>query len=148
MTDTKKFEKRDSEIRHHKQFWWQIMLPILIALIIVLVILVMTVLAMDKTPEINENWANISAIFLSLPAILLSLAILGIVILFAWLIRKLYKFIPPYSGMAANSMKKVNQFTNNSTEKILIPFVKGSAYMAGFKKLLSMAFHLSSDQKE
>jgi len=148
MNDIQKLEKRDSEIRHQKQFWWQIMLPILIALIIVLVILVMTVMAMDKTPEINENWANISTIFLSLPAILLSLITLGIVILLAWLIRKLYKFIPPYSGVATNAVKKVNLFADKSTEKILIPFVKGSAYLAGFKKLLSMAFHLSSDQKE
>lgn len=148
MSEKQKLEKRESEIRHQHQFWLQIMLPVLVAFIIVLVILVMTVLAMDKTPEINENWANISTIFLSLPAILLSLVSLGIVILLVWLIQKLYRIIPPYSGMVANAMKQVNRFTDKSTEKILVPFIKGSTYLAGFKKLLSMAFHLSSDQKE
>ena len=141
-------KKRDSQIKHQQQVAWQILAPVLIAMILVLVILVFLVLNTGTAPAANEKWAQISTIFLSLPVITLSIVALGIVLLLTWLIHKLRKAIPPYSGAAIHAMNRVNQITNLATEKGLSPMIQSKAIFAGIKRLFALAFHISNNREE
>lgn len=148
MSEIQQTAKRDSQVKHQRQFFWQILTPVLLAFIVVFAILVLVVVTTVKTPEVNEKWANICTIFISLPVILFSLLALGVVVLLAWLFRKLYKAIPSYSGMFFNAVKQANRITNKTTEKGLSPIIQGKAYLAGFKRLLSLAFHMTNYGEE
>ena len=124
------------------------MAPILATFAVVIAMLVLIVWNMGKAPELNEKWAHISTIFLSLPIIFFSLLSLGVVILLTWLLWKIYKFIPANTGRFYQAVDQANRITNRATEKGLSPLIQGRAYFAGFKRLLSMAFHISNNREE
>lgn len=148
MSDNQGKKKRDSQVRHQQQFVWQILAPVLLSLIIVLCILVLLVLNAGNAPTMNEKWAHISTIFLSLPVILFGILTLAVVLLLAWLIHKLRKSIPPLTSGFFQVVHRVNEITNQVTEKSLSPLIHGKSYAAGVKRLLSMAFHISNDREE
>jgi heme/copper-type cytochrome/quinol oxidase subunit 2 len=148
MNDQQGKKKRDSQLRHRRQFAWQILAPVLISLILVLVILVFLALNTGAAPATNEKWAQISTIFLSLPVIAFSFLALMVVLLLTWLIHKLRKVIPPYSGAAFRAIDRANQITNQVTEKGLSPLIQSKSIIAGIKRLFSLAFHISNNREE
>lgn len=141
-------KKRDSQVRHQRQFAWQILAPVLISLILVLVLLVFLVLNTGTAPATNEKWAQISTVYLSLPIIAFSIIALVVVILLTWLIHKLRKAIPPYSSAVFHAFNRANQVTNRVSEKSLSPLIQSKAYIAGIKRLFSLAFHISNNREE
>lgn len=148
MDDQQAKKKRDSLVRHQRQFAWQILAPVLVSLILLLVILVFLVLNTGSAPSTNEKWAQISTVYLSLPIIALLIFALVIVLLLTWLLHKLRKAIPPYSGAVFHSIDRANQVINRVSEKSLSPLIQGKAYVAGIKRLFSLAFHISNDREE
>lgn len=140
--------KRESQINHQRQFFWQILAPILISIIIVLVILVLIVMSAGNAPDLNEKWAHISTIFLSLPVLIGGLLLLVMIIVLSVMIKKMHKGIPTYTGKLLHLMTNVNRVTNISTTKSLSPLIYSKAWFAGFNRLLSMAFHTHNDRKE
>lgn len=148
MSDQQGSKTRQSLVRHQQQFASQILAPVLISLTLVLIILVFLVLNTGTAPAINEKWAQISTVFLSLPVIIFLILALAIAILLTWLIHKLRNAIPPYSGAAIRAIDRVNQVTNQVTEKGLSPLIQSKAFLAGAKRFISLAFHISNNREE
>jgi heme/copper-type cytochrome/quinol oxidase subunit 2 len=148
MKDPNAQNKFDPRASHRRQFAWQILVPIVLSLIVALAFLVVLVFNAGQAPATNGKWAHISTMLLSMPVIIFSLLTLAIVLLLTWLIIKLRKAIPPFTGQVFKAVDKVNRITNRTTEKSLSPLIQGKAYFAGAKRLLSMAFHISSNREE
>lgn len=148
MTSEQKPPKRDSEIRHQKQVFWQILTPIIVAILGLLLVTILSTIGAGKTPEINEKWANISTIFLLLPTILFGLLILALVIVAFWLLRKVTKNIPPYTSYIYHLFNRTNGITKNIAIKSAEPFIQVGSLLAGFSKLLTLASHNKTNHKE
>ncbi len=148
MNNAHQSEKRESRITHQRQFFWQILAPILVSLIVVLIILVLVVMTAGKQPAMNEKWSDISTIILTLPALLLGLLTTALIIIFSVMIKKLHQGIPAYTGKLQNLISSMNRVTNISTTKALSPIIQSKAWYTGFKRLLSIAFHSHNDRKE
>jgi len=148
MNESQPHVKRDSEISHQRQFFWQILVPILISIIVVLILMVLTIISAGNSLDLNEKWAHISTIFLSLPVLLAGLLLLLVIIVLSVMIKKMHKGIPAYTGKLMSLMNSTNRITNITTTKALSPFIYSKAWFAGFNRLLSMAFHRHDDRKE
>jgi len=118
--------------RHRKEVIWQIILPVLVGLVICLVLsLLVTRMTNDKA----STWADISTIWLIIPAIVGSL-ILTIIMAAAiyatyWLIREL----PFYSFRAYSWLRMLNTQVNRVGDKVVEPFLRGHSFSASVRKL-------------
>lgn len=148
MPELRRLEKLEPQIKHQRQYFWQILFPVITSLTVVIILLIFAVLTTGNTPTVNEKWANISVVFLILPAIFFGLLTLAVIILLTIGFRKLHKVIPFYTGNFYDALKQADQLTNETTAIGLSPLIQGKAYIAGFKRLFSMAFHITNDREE
>lgn len=148
MSGEKAILKRDAQVRHQQQFVWQILTPVLITLLIVLAILILLISSAGTAASTNEKWADISTIFMLLPTLLFGLLTLAVILLFAWLIDKLRKTIPPYTSRVSHVAEKASQITDRVTDKGLSPFIYIRSYISGAQRLFSLIIHGANNREE
>jgi uncharacterized protein involved in cysteine biosynthesis len=85
---------------HLKQFWTQIMLPILIAVLGFIVVIVLISLATFHAHGNVNRWAAISTIWLVLPVLVAGLILLVLLIGMIYLLAQITSIIPSYSYQA------------------------------------------------
>jgi predicted PurR-regulated permease PerM len=118
--------------RHRKEVIWQIILPVLMGLVICLALsLVVTRMTNDQV----STWADISVIWLIIPALVGSL-ILSIIMAAAiyatyWLIREL----PFYFFRAYTWLRMLNTQVSRVGDKAVEPFLRGHSFSASVRKL-------------
>jgi predicted PurR-regulated permease PerM len=118
--------------RHRKEVIWQIILPILVGLVICLVL---SLLVTRMTNDQASTWADISVIWLIIPAMISSLvlSIFMAVAIYAtyWLIREL----PFYSFRAYSWLRMANTQVKRVGDKVVEPFLRGHSFSASVRKL-------------
>jgi hypothetical protein len=88
-------------IRAHKaQFAWQILVPIILVVLIVFAAGVFVIANAVSGPGQTGLWADISVIWLVVPALFFALAFLVIVITTVYGMAKLLQLLPHYTGKA------------------------------------------------
>jgi hypothetical protein len=121
---------------HKKQKIWQIWVPLGFAILLMLALVVWAALATAGNPVVGMEWAAISIVFLSLPAMLIGLIILVILAGLIYLVSKLLGVLPYYSLIARTFVyrtgAKLIGFMNALAKPVL--FVNG--IWAGWLKLL------------
>jgi len=148
MNTEQKGNKTEAEFRHQRQFVWQILIPILAAVIVFLLIVVLSISVAGSTPELNEKWAHISTVFLLLPTFLFGLITLALVILLIWLIEKLSHKIPTYTGYIFQLSRQTRRLTDTLTTSGAEPFIRARSSLAGLARLVTIAFHNNTNHKE
>ncbi len=148
MTTEQKGIKTESELRHQRQFIWQILIPIFTAIIIVVVIVFLSVSAAGSTPELNEKWAHISAIFLLLPTFLFGLITFGLIILLIWLMRKLRRKVPTYTGYIFQLSRQTRRLTDTLSTGSTEPFIWVRSFLSGLARLVTLTFCNKTNHKE
>lgn len=114
---------------HRRQFWLQILLPVLLAILLVVVVAVFAGLATFGEDGDSARWAAISTIWLVIPVmgfgLFFLLALAGLIYFLAWVLRGL----PPYSAKAQYHTKRaaftIRQFSDQAVKPVL--FLKGIA---------------------
>lgn len=117
-----------ARVNHHRQFFWQILLPILVA---TLALIALGVLAASAGSDRPAVWANISTILI---ACILMFTGLGSMLFLAasimgvdWLIKK----IPPFSYLVQLYVmyfgKKIRNLADQSTKPVVIIHTNVSA---------------------
>jgi hypothetical protein len=114
--------------RHHREVFWQITLPIIIVSLILLVLAVLTV---GLSAESASTWADISLIYMIVPALLMSLLAMiilaGGIYLTVWLIR----MRPFYFFKGHNWFLLVNLRVGRVGDSLAEPFLRVRAWKAG-----------------
>jgi hypothetical protein len=123
-------------LQHRKQKLWQIWVPLGIAIALISALLVWAALATLGDPVVGMEWAAISIIFLSLPAMLIGLIILAVLAGLIYLISKLLRVLPYYSLMARTFVYRAGAKLINVTDTLAKPVVFINSLWAGWLKLL------------
>ena len=148
MTSEPTRNKTEPEIRHQREFVWQILLPIIAAVLALLFIAILSISAAGITPDVNEKWAQISTILLLLPTLLFGLVTLALVIILIWLLRKLARNIPTYTGYIFHLSRRTTGITSNIAAHSAEPFIRLRSIFAGLTQLITLVIHKKTNHKE
>lgn len=96
---------------HRRQFWIQIFLPIILAVLFIIAIAVVTSMAAFGPNDNSPVWAAISTIWLVVPVMFFGLVFLVFLIGMAYLLAQALKVVPSYS-------LKTQHFLNRATSQI------------------------------
>jgi uncharacterized membrane protein YhdT len=104
---------------HKRQFAWQILVPFLVmaGLIIAGALLVVT----DGSARASV-WADVSVIWLLVPALLLALAFLAVIITIIYGMTKILQIIPRYTWKAQVIFSRVSSGTRKVADGTTKPF--------------------------
>lgn len=107
MESTHRTPQHGSYRRHRRQTAWQIIVPVVLACVLLAgLAYVLSVAALNGTGDL-ARWADVSAMWISLPfmigALLLTLVLGGV----AFLVGKLAGIIPPYTLKAQEYARKM-----------------------------------------
>jgi uncharacterized membrane protein YhdT len=105
---------------HKRQFAWQILVPILVmaGLIIAGAVLIATGGAAR-----NSVWADVSVIWLLIPALIIALMIMTLVVTTIYGMAKLLQILPHYTGKAQGIFSQVSSGTRKLADGAARPFV-------------------------
>ena len=117
---------------HSHQVLWQITIPIILGS---LVVLALAVLAGISGPAEASLWADISLIFLIIPAMLISVVFLFLFAALIYGLFKLLKIIPPYARQAQDIVYKVEQRVKSGSDLVAEPVIRTQAFLARIRVL-------------
>ena len=112
---------------HRRQFWIQIFLPMLLAILLIISVAVLTgTTAFGEGGDILR-WAAISTIWLVFPVMIFGLIFLAILAGFIYLLARALKFMPPYSSKAQyyvnRAASEIKRFSDVAAKPVL--FLEG-----------------------
>jgi FtsH-binding integral membrane protein len=85
---------------HRHQFWLQIFLPMILAVLLIIVVAVITSLAAFGANDRSPVWAAISTIWLVIPVMFFGLIVLALLGGLVYLMVQTLKTLPPYTSKA------------------------------------------------
>jgi len=120
-------ENHPSYKNHQRQFWLQIFLPMLIAVLLIIAVAVWTGIATFGQGGDSPRWAAISTIWLVIPVLFFSFVVLAILIGLIYLLARTLNVIPSYMAKAQYSVNRgtseAKRFSDMATQPVL--FIEG-----------------------
>jgi uncharacterized membrane protein len=112
---------------HRRQFWTQIFLPMILAVLFILVVAVITDIAAFGQNGDSPRWAAISTIWLVIPVMFFGLIFFALVAGLVYLLAQALKVIPPYFSKAQyyvdRGASEAQRFSDIATKPVL--FLEG-----------------------
>ena len=111
--------------KHNKQFWMQIMIPIIG--FIILITLSWVILGLTNTGSYS-SWSSLSIIFLSIFILLISLLFL-VALIFATIgLGKLLDFLPEKTFIAQNWLLNLKNKIEDISDRIVSPLITSKSW--------------------
>jgi sterol desaturase/sphingolipid hydroxylase (fatty acid hydroxylase superfamily) len=108
---------------HRREVFWQISLPLLIGVLLILAIVIGVIFSATQPITEVSRWANISMIWMIMPALFFALLFMIILAGLVYAISVLFHHVPRYAAIVQlyleRGKEKVNQFSNQIVEPIL-----------------------------
>lgn len=120
---------------HHKQSIWQIWFPLGAAILIFILTSVWVSLTTASNQDLGLHWANVSAIFLMLPLLLVSLLSLILFGGLAYGLGKLLSILPPLFGKTINFFYNLSAIVRMVTDKVVAPILTIRSQSAKLRKI-------------
>jgi FtsH-binding integral membrane protein len=112
---------------HRRQFWWQVFLPMFLAVLIIVAVAVLVGMATFGENGDSPRWAAISTIWLVIPIMAFGLLFLAILLGFIYLLAQALKVTPPYTAKAQyyvnRGASEAKRFSDLATKPVL--FIEG-----------------------
>jgi hypothetical protein len=112
---------------HRRQFWAQIFLPMILAVIIIIAVAVITGVAAFGANGDAPRWAAISTIWLVIPVMFFGLLFLTLLVGLVYLLARGLQLLPPYTSKAQyyvdRGASEVKRFSDMAAEPVL--FIEG-----------------------
>ena len=109
---------------HRRQFWLQIFLPILLAVLIIIAVAVLTGMATFGKNGDAPRWAAISTIWLVIPVMIFGLVFLVLLAGLVYLLARALKAMPPYTAKAQyyvnRGASEAKRFSDIATKPVLL----------------------------
>ena len=120
---------------HQRQFWLQIFVPMLVAILLIIALAVLIGMASFSETGDSPRWAAVSTIWLVIPVMFFGLLFLIALVGLVYLLAKALNVIPPYSAKAHYYMNRgtseVKRFSDMATKPVF--FLEGiSASLKAF----------------
>jgi hypothetical protein len=120
---------------HKRQFAWQILLPVILAVLTVLIAGGFVIANVISGQGQARGWADISLIWLIVPALFFGLAFMVILITTAYGMAKLLQVIPPYTNKAQTIFAQIAAAIHKLTDGVVKPFVWFRQSQAAIKSI-------------
>lgn len=118
---------RPSYQNHRRQFWIQIFLPMILAVLLIIVVAVITGMAAFGATDNSPVWAAISTIWLVIPVMFFGLISLIVLAGLVYLLARTLQVLPPYTSKAQyyvnRGSSEVKRFSDMAAEPVL--FIEG-----------------------
>jgi len=121
---------------HRKQKTWQIFVPLGLFLAGILALAVWAAVATAGNPVTGMEWAAVSIVFLSLPALLIMMIMLIVLISLIYLQSKLLGILPYYGLKARTIVYQVGSAILQISNKAVKPVMAVNGLIAGWLTLL------------
>ena len=139
MNSTPKATRTRPSLRHRRQVFWQILLPVILAGAGVIVLIVLASIASTRGSTVTGTWANIATVWLIIPLIFTGLFfaifIAGMIFLFARLLRN----IPTYTRLAQLYLQifsvKVDTILHRAVQPQINMLSRWAAWRSFWKKI-------------
>jgi heme/copper-type cytochrome/quinol oxidase subunit 2 len=128
-----------SYARHRRQKLWQIILPVGLGVVLILAALGMVIYTAVRTPagQSVSQWADVSMIWLIIPALFIALVIAAVLFTVVWLLTRLLKILPQYTSTAQYYVGIAVENIRSGADKVVMPFIAGKGFVAKVSELLS-----------
>ena len=120
---------------HRREVFWQITFPLIIALLLILCMVTGVILAGVKGLGDISRWADISLIWLLIPAIILTLISFIAVIGFIYLVTRLLGILPGYARLGQDYVHLFQVHSKKIANQVVEPFLKLHSFKAGAEAL-------------
>ena len=124
---------------HRRQFWLQIFLPMILAILLIIALAILTGLATFGGGGDSARWAAISTIWLVIPVMFFGLLVFVILAGLVYLLAQALGAIPPYTSKAQYYVKRgaseAKRFSDMATQPVL--------FLEGLKASLKAIFGLN-----
>jgi hypothetical protein len=112
-----------SLLRHKRQLWWQILLPVLLAILFGLAVAVLVVMDGLSGSAQTRLWADISTIWLVIPLLALAMIVVVILVILILGLDRLTRLLPGYTGRIqgffARAATRVTRIINGVARPII-----------------------------
>ena len=112
---------------HRRQFWLQIFLPLILAVLLIIAVAVVSGIAAFGQNGDAPRWAAISTIWLVIPVMFFGLIFLVILLGLVYLLARMLNIIPPYSSQAQyyvnHASSEVKRYSDTAAKPVL--FLEG-----------------------
>lgn len=126
----------ESYQKHRKQRTWQIILPVIAAALLFLTLVVLVILGASSGTGDVARWAATSAIFISIPIIIMSLIFFLILAGMVYLSMRLLRIFPIYTGKAQDFAYKVARTARRVADAVAKPFITLDGLGASINRFL------------
>jgi len=110
-------------IRQHKrQFFWQILFPMLMVVLLGLVVGGLVIAATVTGQGQTRLWADVSIIWLLAPMLFLALGLVVVMFALVYGLAKLLQVTPTYTGKAQGFFAQVVVWTHKIADAVVKPF--------------------------
>jgi hypothetical protein len=116
---------------HRREVFWQITFPLILTLLILLGLAAFVIYTGFQGAGSVSRWADISLIWLLLPAVVVTLVVLLILIGLVYLISKLLGVFPGYARLVQNYFHLAQVRTRSIADKVVEPVLKLRSLKAG-----------------
>ena len=112
---------------HRRQFWLQIFLPMILAILLIIVVAVIMGMAAFSANDRSSIWAAISTIWLVIPIMAFGLIFFALLAGLVYLLARGLQVIPPYTSKAQyyvnRGASEAKRFSDMATRPVL--FLEG-----------------------
>jgi len=112
-----------SLLRHKRQFWWQILLPVLLAVLFGLVVAVLAVYFSLSGGAHTRLWADISIIWLVTPLLALAMVVGVILVLLILGLDRLTCLLPRYTGLIQGFLARAATGVERIANRVARPVI-------------------------
>jgi hypothetical protein len=126
-------DRHTSYQKHQRQFWSQILLPIILAALTVILAAVLAGIATFGIDGDSPRWAAISTIWLVIPVMFFGLLFLAIVAGLIYLLTRSLKAIPPYTIKAQHYAYRVSGIVKRISDEVAKPVIFVEGILASIK---------------
>jgi len=120
-------KNRPSYQTHRRQFWTQIFLPIILAVLLIIAVAVITGVAAFGANDNSPVWAAISTIWLVIPVMFFGLIFLIVLTGLVYLLARTLQILPPYTSKAQyyvnRGSSEAKRYSDMAAEPVL--FIEG-----------------------
>jgi hypothetical protein len=131
--------------RFRRESWWQIQFPVL--LVTLLAIGVVVALAVWGGADAIRAVSAYSLILLLIPALLVTLLLVGVGGGLVYLMFKLLRLLPPYANLAQQELESAHQWVDRATDRLAGGLIRIRSTLAGINAYLRREGYLSQDDE-
>jgi len=136
-----------THVRHRREVFWQITLPLLLGILLLLAALAVIVLSATQPVTELGRWADVSLVWIILPSLLFAFILLVILVGFVYVVSKILRAVPQYTYKIQRFLERLTGIITRLADLIAEPVLRIHTFVAAVHRL-SKFFQKETPQEQ